>query len=155
MSSQRQNSPLAVPAPAEVAQDSVVTKTAQVGIEWLVDAEGCRADLLRDVPTLVRVCEQIIANLELRVVGKGTWHRFPPPGGVTGLFLLTESHLTCHTYPETGIATFNLYCCRSRPCWPWQEKLSALLGATRVTVRSTVRGNSALSRQRQQGMSKG
>jgi S-adenosylmethionine decarboxylase len=86
------------------------------------------------------VCEQIIANLDLHVVGKGIWHQFPAPGGVTGLFLLTESHLACHTYPEVAVATFNLYCCRTRPRWPWRENLRALLGAERVTVRSTARG---------------
>jgi S-adenosylmethionine decarboxylase len=112
----------------------------RVGIEWLVDAEGCPADRLRDVQVLRRVCEQLIATLDLHVVGAGTWHQFPPPGGVTGLFLLTESHLACHTYPEVGVATFNLYCCRARPRWPWRQRLRALLGATRVTVRSTARG---------------
>jgi S-adenosylmethionine decarboxylase len=112
----------------------------RAGIEWLVDAEGCRAELLRDVRALRRLCELIIVKLDLHVVGEGIWHQFPPPGGVTGLFLLTESHLACHTYPETGVATFNLYCCRARPRWPWQEKLRALLGATRVSVRCTTRG---------------
>jgi S-adenosylmethionine decarboxylase len=112
------------------------------GTEWLVDARGCRAELLRDLGTLRRVCEQIITGLDLHVVGTGLWHRFPPPGGVTGLFLLTESHLACHTYPETGVATFNLYCCRPRPAWPWAEKLAAWLGATHVTVRSAPRGQS-------------
>jgi len=112
----------------------------KVGTEWLVDAEGCRADLLRDLPLLQSVCAQIIADLELHIVGEGLWHQFPSPGGVTGLFLLTESHLACHTYPETGIATFNLYCCRTRPRWPWLEKLRSLLGADRVTVQSTPRG---------------
>ena len=112
----------------------------KVGIEWLVDAEGCRAELLRDLPTLRRLCEQIIADLDLHVVGEGVWHQFPPPGGVTGLYLLTESHLACHTYPEIGIATFNLYCCRTRPRWPWEEQLRTLLGAARVTVRSPTRG---------------
>jgi S-adenosylmethionine decarboxylase len=111
-----------------------------VGIEWLVDAGGCRPELLRDVPAVRWVCEQLIADLDLHVVGDGTWHRFPQPGGVTGLYLLTESHLACHTYPESGIATFNLYCCRRRPDWPWQEKLVSLLGATHVTVRTTSRG---------------
>jgi S-adenosylmethionine decarboxylase len=61
-------------------------------------------------------------------------------GGLTGLYLLTESHLACHTYPESGTATFNLYCCRPRPCWNWEEKLRTLLGATRVVIRSTARG---------------
>jgi S-adenosylmethionine decarboxylase len=112
----------------------------RVGTEWLVDADGCRAEALRDLATLRRVCEQVIAGLDLHVVGTGHWHQFPGPGGVTGLYLLTESHLSVHTYPESGTATFNLYCCRPRPEWPWESRLGALLGAARVTVRRVERG---------------
>lgn len=114
-----------------------------LGIEWLVDAEGCSADLLRDVEAVRGVCEEVVADLGLRVVGKPLWHQFPDPGGVTGLYLLTESHLACHTFPETGRATFNLYCCRPRPPFEWEAKLQELLGATRVTVRTAVRGSEA------------
>jgi S-adenosylmethionine decarboxylase len=114
-----------------------------VGTEWLVDAEGCSADLLRDVEAVRSVCEEVVADLELRVVGEPLWHQFPQPGGVTGLYLLTESHLACHTFPETRIATFNLYCCRPRPPFEWEARLRALLGATRVTVRTAVRGSEA------------
>ena len=113
-----------------------------VGTEWLVDAEGCSAELLRDVDAIRRICEQIINDLELRVVGCGVWHKFPHPGGVTGMFLLTESHLACHTYPELGVATFNLYCCRNRPRWDWEKKLSDALSASIVTVRVATRGAS-------------
>src|SRR5215471_17922280 len=113
-----------------------------VGNEWLVDAEGCSSDILGDVQAIRQVCEQIVSDLDLRVIGQGIWHKFPSPGGVTGLFLLTESHLACHTYPETGIATFNLYCCRPRPEWQWKENLIKTLGAARVTVRYMIRGSS-------------
>ena len=113
-----------------------------VGTEWLVDAKGCSAALLRDEATIRRICEQIINDLELRVVGEGVWHKFPHPGGVTGMFLLTESHLACHTYPELGVATFNLYCCRNRPRWDWEKKLSDALSASIVTVRVATRGAS-------------
>ncbi|HSF23961.1 MAG TPA: S-adenosylmethionine decarboxylase [Blastocatellia bacterium] len=116
-----------------------------VGNEWLVDAEGCSAERLRDLDTIQTICDSIIRDLDLRVIGEPMWHAFPPPGGVTGLFLLTESHLSCHTYPESGIASFNLYCCRPRPNWDWSGKLTALLGADRVTIRSTVRGGAAQS----------
>jgi S-adenosylmethionine decarboxylase len=60
---------------------------------------------------------------------------------VTGLLLLSESHLALHTYPEYGIATINLYCCRERPVWGWAGRLRATLGATFVTVRAVERGS--------------
>lgn len=115
-----------------------------VGTEWLVDAEGCSADLLRDVEVVRSVCEEVVADLGLRVVGEPLWHQFPPPSGVTGLYLLSESHLACHTFPETKTATFNLYCCRPRPGFAWEARLQKLLGATRVTVRTAVRGSEAV-----------
>ena len=111
-----------------------------VGAEWMVDALACSPKRLSDVQTLQEICNQIINDLDLHVVGEPLWHKFPEAFGVTGLYLLTESHLACHTYPETGIATFNLYCCQARPEWPWQERLRVRLGAKQVTVRYTKRG---------------
>jgi len=111
-----------------------------VGTEWIIDAEGCPADVLRDLQAVRSVCEQVISDLNLRVVGEPMWHRFPQPGGVTGLYLLTESHLACHTFPEHGLATFNLYCCRPRPLFAWEVRLGELIYASRITLRSITRG---------------
>ena len=110
-----------------------------VGTEWLIDASGCRPETLRDMDALRHMFDCIISDLNLQVVGEQMWHSFPTPGGVTGLALLTESHLACHTYPEFRTATINLYCCRERAEWPWAERLAALLGAQSVTVRITNR----------------
>lgn len=117
----------------------VLAALPRVGVEWLIDAHGCRADVLADLDEVRSICERILADLDLRVVGQGLWHTFPEPGGVTGLYLLTESHLACHTYPEHGIATFNLYCCRPRLRWPWEEQLREHLGANVVHVRQLER----------------
>lgn len=106
-----------------------------VGTEWLVDASGCSPSILRDREALRRLFDSIIAELDLQVVGEQVWHQFPSPGGITGLALLTESHLACHTYPEFQTATINLYCCRERPTWPWAERLAEILCAESVNVR--------------------
>ena len=106
-----------------------------IGTEWLVEAAGCREDALRDPEQLRELFARIIEELELHPLSEGAWHTFPPPGGVTGFVMLTESHLACHTYPEHGVAAINLYCCRARPEWPWRERLAELLGATDVRVR--------------------
>lgn len=112
----------------------------KVGTEWLVDAYGCRAEALRDLAVVRGLMEMIVRRLELRVVGDGAWHKFGGEGGVTGLYLLTESHLSVHTYPESAVATFNLYCCRPRPDFPWAAELGGALGATEVNVRMIDRG---------------
>lgn len=105
-----------------------------IGTEVLVEAAGCSEDALRDAARLQRLFARIIDELALHPLGDA-WHVFPPPGGVTGFVMLTESHLACHTYPEHGVAAINLYCCRARPDWPWRERLIELLGATDVRVR--------------------
>lgn len=110
-----------------------------VGTEWLIDANGCKPEALRNVESLQTVFRRAIAELQLQVIGEIVWHHFPPPGGVTGLALLSESHLACHTYPEHGLATINLYCCRARPEWPWEKHLRELLGAREVNVRAIKR----------------
>jgi S-adenosylmethionine decarboxylase len=109
------------------------------GTEWLIDVEGCPAEVLRELGRLQAFCNRVVAELNLHVIGKPLWHQFPPPGGITGMYLLSESHLTCHTFPETGRATLNLYCCRPRPEWDWEAALFAELAASRVQVRQVAR----------------
>ncbi|MCA1622715.1 MAG: adenosylmethionine decarboxylase [Acidobacteria bacterium] len=112
-----------------------------VGTEWLIEAEGCEAEKLRDTKILHEIFARIIADLGLKTIGKEIWHQFSGEKGVTGLVALTESHLACHTYPEYKTATFNLYCCKNRPEWNWEENLCEMLGAANVNVQKIERGN--------------
>jgi S-adenosylmethionine decarboxylase len=110
------------------------------GVEWLVDAHGCAPRPLRSPDILAALFDRIVAELGLHPAGEAQWRVFPGEGGVTGLLLLSESHLACHTFPERGFAGFNLYCCRPRDEWPWEERLRETLCARRVLVRSFPRG---------------
>jgi S-adenosylmethionine decarboxylase len=117
-----------------------------VGTEWLIEATGCSEAMLRDEAVLRRIFSQIIRDLDLKTISE-IWHKFEGEGGVTGLVALTESHLTCHTYPEYKTASFNLYCCRTRPEWDWTKKLAESLGAQDVSIRRIDRGNSLVQKQ--------
>jgi len=110
-----------------------------VGTEWLVEASGCDPEILRDEAVVREVFLSVINDLGLKSIGS-VWHKFPGEGGVTGLVALTESHLACHTYPEHGVATFNLYCCRTRPEWNWEVNLKKALDAGEVRVTRIERG---------------
>lgn len=110
------------------------------GTEWLVDAFECTPEALRSRDALETVFARIVDELDLHPAEKPVWHVFPGEAGVTGLWLLSESHLACHTFPERRFAAFNLYCCRPRQEWPWQKRLHQSLGAAQVTVRHFLRG---------------
>ena len=123
----------------EAAGDAATAASAGLGREDFIDARGCDPAALASREVLARLFDQVVADLRLHALDQ-RWHTFPGPGGVTGLLLLSESHLTVHTFPERGVATFNLYCCRPKPDWPWAQRLRELLGATHVHVRSQRRG---------------
>jgi S-adenosylmethionine decarboxylase len=113
---------------------------AHTGTEYVVDARGCDVDTLRSPSRLQRLFADVLVDLELHAVSPPAWHVFPGEGGVTGVVLLSESHLTIHTYPEARLAAINLYCCRPSAEWAWEERLRALLGAKDVHVRTLPRG---------------
>jgi S-adenosylmethionine decarboxylase len=105
------------------------------GDEWVVEAFGCDAERLADRATLAGLFDRMVNELGLRPVGAGQWHVFPPPGGITGMLLLAESHLTVHTFPEHRSLCLNLFCCTPREPWPFAERLAEAVGAARVSVR--------------------
>ncbi len=113
----------------------------QPGIEWVVDAAGCDPRRLASVEALQALFDAAVADLRLTAVRPAVWEKFPPPGsGVTGMLLLRESHLACHSFPEHGVLAVNLYCCRPRERWDWERKLAELVGAGQVSVRTLERG---------------
>lgn len=111
-----------------------------LGSEWFVDAHGCDPERLRSAQVLAALFQRIVREVGLKAIGEPLWHVFPGERGITGLLLLSESHLACHTFPERGFGAFNLYCCRPRPDWPWAERLAEALGAGDVRVRHFQRG---------------
>jgi S-adenosylmethionine decarboxylase len=62
----------------------------------LTDAAGCQAFF-----------DQQISALQLTKVGE-VYHTFPN-GSFTAVVGLTESHLSVHTWPEFGLATFDVF----------------------------------------------
>jgi len=127
----------------EVARDSIASSPAaleHVGVEYVVDARGCDREALQSLPRLQRLFADVLGELSLHPVAPPVWHVFPGQGGVTGMVLLAESHLTIHTYPEIGSAAIDLYCCRGDAEWPWDERLRQILGAGEVEVRTLRRG---------------
>lgn len=109
------------------------------GIEWLVDARGCDPARISSPTVLANLFDEIIGELDLHVVGTPVWHKFPGHGGVTGMALLSESHLTLHTFPEHRSLCLNLFCCKPRRELDWSTLLDKHVSASDAEVRRVER----------------
>jgi S-adenosylmethionine decarboxylase len=117
----------------------VIPSGQHAGSEWVVEAYGCDPVRLADPASLRALFGTLVHELSLHPVGEAAWHQFPAPGGITGMLMLAESHLTVHTFPEHASACLNLFCCTPRAAWDWEARLGVLLGAQSVRVRELAR----------------
>ncbi len=116
------------------------------GLHLTADLRGIRAALptMTDAQALRALCVQAVAAAGLQPVGE-VFHRFPAPGGVTGVVLLAESHLAVHTWPELGAVTLDVYVCNlqgdnSGAAEKLLATLEAAFGAAQVQRQRLQRG---------------
>jgi S-adenosylmethionine decarboxylase len=88
----------------------------QLGRHILAEVYGCPADILNDVKKIeeVLVNAALEAGAEIREV---VFHKFSPQG-VSGVVVISESHLAIHTWPELGYAALDVFTCGDRVD-PW------------------------------------
>ncbi|UOQ47177.1 adenosylmethionine decarboxylase [Gracilibacillus caseinilyticus] len=80
-----------------------------MGRHVIAELWECNIDLLNDMETLERtfVNAALKAGAEVREVA---FHKFAP-FGVSGVVIISESHLTIHSFPEHGYASIDVYTC--------------------------------------------
>jgi S-adenosylmethionine decarboxylase len=84
-----------------------------LGRELIVDVEDIENYLVLETVYGVKpLMEEIIQRCNLNVVSQCEY-QFRPIGA-TMLYLLSESHLTIHTYPEKRACSINLYTCNPK-----------------------------------------
>lgn len=66
-------------------------------------------DILKYENTIIELMDKIVEEFQLNVVNK-VMHQFTP-FGVTGVYVLSESHLSIHTFVEERKIAMDLYTC--------------------------------------------
>lgn len=80
-----------------------------VGAHVLADFWGCQFEKLDDAELLINSLRQAAKSAKMTILGEESY-KFTPQG-FTGILLLSESHISIHTYPERGYAAIDVYTC--------------------------------------------
>ena len=67
-------------------------------------------------------------------------HSFTPNGGISGVAVLAESHISVHTWPERGYAAFDVFMCGTAEPRKALEVLEQAFAPKRVVVGVHKRG---------------
>jgi len=110
-----------------------------LGRHILAEICGCEFDILNDIEKV----EEIMVNAALEAgaeVRECVFHKFSPQG-VSGVVVISESHLAIHTWPELGYAAVDVFTCGEKVN-PWDacNYLTDHFCAKHMTAKEMKRG---------------
>ena len=110
-----------------------------LGRHVLAEVYGCRFEALNDIQKVedIMVNAALEAGAEIREV---VFHKFSPQG-VSGVVVISESHLAIHTWPELGYAAVDVFTCGEKVN-PWDacNYMTEKFNAKNMTATEVKRG---------------
>ena len=132
--------PISHSIPTSIALPPAAAASAPVGKHCILELYHCNPAKLDDEAVLRSIITTAVQRAGATLLHLIT-HHFEPQG-VTGLALLAESHLSIHTWPESGYAAVDVFTCGDhtmpeRACLVLREELEAAEHSLRSFRRET------------------
>lgn len=125
--------------PVELSNDHFIVKngTKCAGAHLIVDMYDARH--LDDLPRMeqafldaVKAAGATLLHIHM--------HHFSPNGGISGVAVLAESHISVHTWPERNYAAFDVFMCGVARPELAVDVLRRAFAPTRIEVKEYLRG---------------
>lgn len=90
----------------------------QFGVHLMIDGYFVPKNILDDKSRLLRVLQELPKELKMRticepvVVEVGQMNR-KDPGGISGFIMISESHISFHSFPKRGFISLDIYTCQN------------------------------------------
>jgi S-adenosylmethionine decarboxylase len=119
---------------------------AFAGTHLIIDVwDGERLDDLPHVEAALRRCVEEAGATLLHI----HLHHFTPNGGISGVAVLAESHISIHSWPERSYAALDVFMCGESVPQKAVPVLQEAFGTLNVEVREILRGEIELEAARQ------
>ncbi len=107
------------------------------GRHVILDFWGC--DHLDNADFIDRALRKAAADAGATIL-HGHFHCFSPYGGVTGVLVLAESHISIHTWPERSFAAIDIFMCGGCDAQDAAPALKRAFQPSRISVVTERRG---------------
>lgn len=128
--------------PARVARDTLTSTADESGVQptgrhLLIDLFGAnRLDDLEYVERTLKRCVDVAGATLLHI----HLHPLKPTGGVTGVAVLAESHISIHSWPASGYAALDVFMSGDADPQKAVPVLKEAFGASHAVVKTHLRG---------------
>ena len=107
------------------------------GTHLIIDLFGARRlDDLKHIERTLKRCVEVAGATLLHI----HLHHFTPNGGVSGVAVLSESHISVHTWPEADFAAFDVFMCGDAKPHLVIDILEKAFSAVKVVIKEHNRG---------------
>ncbi len=107
------------------------------GTHLIIDLFGARRlDDLKHIERTLKRCVEVSGATLLHI----HLHHFTPNGGVSGVAVLSESHISIHSWPEANYAALDVFMCGEAKPHLAVGVLKEAFGASDVVVKEHLRG---------------
>jgi S-adenosylmethionine decarboxylase len=108
------------------------------GQHLIIDLFGARRlDDLKYIESTLKRCVEVAGATLLHI----HLHHFTPNGGVSGVAVLSESHISIHSWPEADYAALDVFMCGETKPHLCVDVLREAFGARKVVVKEHKRGD--------------
>lgn len=133
-----------VASPENTQKDYFIEKDGETyaGTHLIIDCLGGRnLDSLEIVERCMRRAVEAAGATLLHI----HLHHFTPSGGISGVAVLAESHISIHSWPEYGYAALDVFMCGGAEPLKTIDIIKAAFEPDDVRVQELQRGKGALS----------
>jgi S-adenosylmethionine decarboxylase len=108
------------------------------GTHLIIDLFGAkRLDDLKHIKETLKRCVDVAGATLLHI----HLHHFTPNGGVSGVAVLAESHISIHSWPEADYAALDVFMCGDADPHATIEVLNSAFKPERTVVKEHLRAN--------------
>ena len=108
------------------------------GTHLIIDLFGAkRLDDLKHIKETLKRCVEVAGATLLHI----HLHHFTPNGGVSGVAVLAESHISIHSWPEAGYAALDVFMCGNAKPHATVDVLKAAFKPTKTVVKEHLRAD--------------